>query len=82
LRYVDPESMLIDRKALAELSGFIQTQFDAAKASGELDTDKGFIRLANVLRDHFITSVDMDKLNKQLQSNPQRYDGCHKAIAL
>ena len=62
LRFVDPSKIMIDRKGLAELSETIEAQYQAADKAGDLNTEQGFIRLSNVIRDQFLTVADMSKL--------------------
>ncbi len=61
LRYVAPEKIILDAKALAQLSETIDGQYKSAERSRDLNSEKGFIRLSNVIRDEFLAMVDMDK---------------------
>lgn len=62
LRYVDSSKIMLNSKALAQLSATIEGQYKAAEEAGDLETQEGYIRLSNVIRDEFIALVDMKKL--------------------
>lgn len=62
LRFVDPKRIIIDGKGLAHISEVIETQYSAANKGGSLHTEKGIIRLANVIRDQFLAVADIEKL--------------------
>ena len=73
LRFVDPKQILIDAKGLAQLSDTIEAQYKAADKAGDLNTEAGFTRLSNVIRDQFLTVVDMEKLSSAhaLNTSPE-----------
>ncbi|GEM_PF-5790185 len=68
LRFVDPNKLVIDGKGLAQLSETIEAQYQAADNAGDLNTEEGFTRLSNVIRDEFLAVVDLAKLQSNMKS--------------
>ncbi|MDG1286337.1 MAG: hypothetical protein P8P30_02095 [Rickettsiales bacterium] len=64
LRFVDPSKIMIDSKGLAQLSETIEAQYQAADKAGDLNTEQGFVRLTNVIRNQFLAVADIEKMDQ------------------